>query len=209
MTASRRASASRCFAIGRDCNLSRLLSEAPIDRRLFFAIYPGDGATGFLHALALALSAIGSGWVLLVLLPLGLHARFRALAATLAALAGGTSVVVALLKHTIGRVRPCTALPGVHALCAAPTDPSFPSGHACGGFAVVTFVLLAVPAPRGAPGALVRVALVLVAAGIAWSRVYLGVHFPFDGVAGGAFGGSSGALAARFYRSRVPSASPD
>ena len=79
------------------------------------------------------------------------------------------------LKAPIPRERP-----RVHALVPRPHDHAFPSGHAATSFACAT--ILAAAAPR------LRVPLFVLAALIAWSRVYVGVHYPLDVVAGAALG---------------------
>jgi undecaprenyl-diphosphatase len=97
------------------------------------------------------------------------------------------SIVDGVLKNAIGRERPPLADPRVHALIPLPHDPSMPSGHAMMAFAGAT--LLALVAPR------VGWVFFALAAGIAISRVYLGVHFPSDVVVGAAIGTLIGALA--------------
>ena len=100
------------------------------------------------------------------------------------------------LKHTLGRDRPVHALAGVDPLVATPDSPSLPSGHAAAAFAAG--VLLAAICPR------LRAAALVVAAVVALSRVYLGVHFPADIVLGAALGTAIGLAAAALLAERLP-----
>ena len=84
------------------------------------------------------------------------------------------------LKQATDRPRPSAAYAEPKPLVHAPHDPSFPSGHAASSFACAT--ILAVAAPRFAW------AFYLLAAGIACSRVYVGVHYPLDVLAGAVLG---------------------
>ena len=84
-----------------------------------------------------------------------------------------------LLKAAVDRSRPPQAI-GFDALVGVPSSPSFPSGHAMSAFAVAGAI--AVLAPR------LRVPVLALAAAIAFSRVYLGVHFWIDVLAGAALG---------------------
>jgi undecaprenyl-diphosphatase len=181
--------------------------STPFDAQLFFDVYAAR--QGSLAEAARMLSAIGSGWSMLGLLPLYAVASWRRLALWLTGTLLASATLVFLLKALVGRPRPCVALPGVQALCAMPTDPSFPSGHACGSFTVAAFFVVAmyaVPAQRRALRALIAVSLVLLASAIAWSRVYLGVHFPGDVVAGALLGAMVGGVAAlRMSRLSIPS----
>ena len=110
--------------------------------------------------------------------------RTRDHAVWLLALLVAVAITVFSIKFLVGRSRPCTSLSEVHALVFhAPTDPSFPSGHAAGAFAVAAFVTFEL-----AVHPLAKVALFVVAAGIGLSRIVLGVHFPSDVLAGALLG---------------------
>ncbi|MBD0349317.1 MAG: phosphatase PAP2 family protein [Thermoleophilia bacterium] len=105
-----------------------------------------------------------------------------ALAVTACALAADGVAVG--LKHTFDRERPAHNLAGFDPLGATPDSPSLPSGHAASAFAAA--VLLAVLYPR------LRAPALAVAALVALSRIYLGVHFPADVALGAAVGTAVG-----------------
>lgn len=84
------------------------------------------------------------------------------------------------LKDLFDRVRPPLADHAIGALVAVPADPSFPSGHAASAFAAAGVV--AALHPR------LRAAALGLAALVAVSRVYLGVHYPSDVLAGAVLG---------------------
>ncbi len=114
-----------------------------------------------------------------VLLSLLLIALKQARAATFSILTLlGTALANGALKATFERIRPEILLEPLHSF-------SFPSGHSSAAFAF--FLTLGVLAGRGQPPRL-RLAWVLLAGlpatAIALSRVYLGVHWPTDVIAG-------------------------
>lgn len=86
-----------------------------------------------------------------------------------------------LLKHLIARSRPYDCIRGLIPLITPPTDYSFPSGHTAASFAVGVLLFRKLPKRYGIP------ALVL-AALIGFSRLYLGVHYPSDVLAGALLG---------------------
>ena len=146
-----------------------------------------------------ALSAIGTDGAVWLVLGLGLALLLRR--PQLFLLLASADLVGQLssygLKEAVGRRRP-----HLDPLVGVPHSPSFPSGHAASSFACAA--VLAWAEPRLAMPALV------LAAAIAYSRVYLGVHYPLD-VIGGAVLGLAVATALRLLlaaRPRSPRAQP-
>ncbi|HZB23111.1 MAG TPA: phosphatase PAP2 family protein [Gaiellaceae bacterium] len=90
------------------------------------------------------------------------------------------SLVNAVLKYAVGRQRPPSIVLDPEPLMEVPTTSSFPSGHAMSSFACA-FVLARL-APRLAIPSFVLAAL------IAISRVYVGVHYPLDILVGAVLG---------------------
>jgi undecaprenyl-diphosphatase len=84
------------------------------------------------------------------------------------------------LRDWIDRRRPPLVYPEPKPLVQVPHSGSFPSGHATAAFACAT--VIAWCAPRFAFPAFV------LAGAIAWSRVYVGVHWPLDVLGGAALG---------------------
>lgn len=118
-------------------------------------------------------------WVALVVLG-GRRGRVAAVTALVAVLLAD-QLCNRGLKVWFPRERPCFALPGVRLLHPGqPRSSSFPSSHAMNTFAVAATLFEAGPV-LGWIG-------VVVAALVSWSRVYVGVHYPSDIVAGAAFG---------------------
>ncbi|MGN0777527.1 MAG: phosphatase PAP2 family protein [Aristaeellaceae bacterium] len=91
------------------------------------------------------------------------------------------------LKDWIARPRPCHLDQSVELLVTAPASYSFPSTHTAWAFAAATSVLLYFRKPG--------VVLMVVAALIGLSRMYLFVHFPTDVLFGAVLGAALAALA--------------
>lgn len=97
------------------------------------------------------------------------------------ALALASATVNTLGKWSVGRDRPLLEhVPAIRRLKHQPTSTSFPSGHAASAVAFTTGMALESPGWG--------VALAPVAAAVAFSRVYTGVHYPSDVLAGAALG---------------------
>lgn len=147
------------------------------------------GGPPWLREAARDVTALGSGTVLtcvvVAVAGLLLVQRHRLTAWSLIAAAWSGSLAVSLLKAQVGRPRP-----PIVEHWAAVADASFPSGHAASSAVVyLTLAALAsqVTTGRGVRGYLIAAAVLLVGA-IGISRVYLGVHWPSDVLAGWSFG---------------------
>lgn len=97
-----------------------------------------------------------------------------------------------LLKHLIARPRPFMHYPDLALLIPPPSTYSFPSGHSAASFAAAV-VLFRCRRSFGIP------ALVL-AALIAFSRLFLFVHYPTDVLAGILLGTAVGLLTCYLFR---------
>lgn len=91
-----------------------------------------------------------------------------------------TSLLNALFKYAVQRDRPPTVILDPKPLMEVPTTSSFPSGHTSTSFACA--YVISTLAPR------LTIPVFVLAALIGFSRVYVGVHYPLDVVAGAIFG---------------------
>ncbi len=111
-----------------------------------------------------------------------------------AALALSDATASQILKPAFGRLRPCRALEDARVLVRCGGRNGFPSNHATNAGAVTAVLGTLYPATLFVVPAL--------AAGVAYSRVYVGVHYPGDVLAGLVFGLGVGAALAHFARRR-------
>ncbi|MFC4304924.1 phosphatase PAP2 family protein [Cohnella boryungensis] len=95
-------------------------------------------------------------------------------------------IPVAIAKRSAPRLRPYQVFPQTNTNRRPLKDPSFPSGHTTAAFAMLTPWMMA--EPRLIP------VLLPVGIGVALSRIYFGLHFPSDTVAGALLGTSTALL---------------
>ena len=98
-----------------------------------------------------------------------------------------------LIKRMVARTRPYEVVEGLTRLIKAQRDYSFPSGHTGSSFACACILYRMTPRKYG-------IAALVLAALIGFSRLYLGVHYPSDVIAGMLFG--TGVSAAVYYAMR-------
>jgi undecaprenyl-diphosphatase len=188
---------------GRSTIAAALRELANVDRAVYEAI--ADTPTTTLDEPLRRLSGLADNSVLWLTIAGGIFVvggkRGRRAAITGLAAIGLNSVVVNLpMKFASRRRRPDRETAGVPEArwVTMPTSTSFPSGHSASAFAFAGAVASELP--------VLAVPLRALAAGVAYSRVHTGVHYPGDVIAGSLVGATIGevtALTARaVYRRR-------
>lgn len=158
-----------------------------VDWRLFRWVNSVQDATTWAHRPVRIYTQAGVGLFAVLLLLGWWMARRQDAAAMATALWAGAAALLALglnqiVGHAVGRARPYTTHAAVHLLVSRTSDFSFPSDHAAvAGAVAVGLVML--DRRLGIVG-------VVAALAMAFSRVYVGAHYPGDVLAGLVVGGS-------------------
>ena len=137
-----------------------------------------------------SLGNVGMIWILLAVVLLVLPKTRKSGCIVMAALVLDMILCNGVLKHVFARVRPCEVNTTIQLLVPRPSDYSFPSGHTAASFAAVAALFFAGQKKLWKP------ALVL-AVLIAFSRLYLYVHYPTDILGGIVVGVLCGYIGAR------------
>lgn len=140
----------------------------------------------FLFPVITAFGNSGIGWILLTLVLLLLPKYRKAGLASAIALLLMLVTNNIILKPAIARIRPYDIVQGIELLISTPSDFSFPSGHTAASFASATAIFLFHKK--------IGIAALIPAVLIAFSRLYLYVHFPTD-ILGGILVGISCGIA--------------
>ena len=139
---------------------------------------------GWLTEVMRFLTSLGNGgviWIVLAAILLCIK-RYRKTGTAMAvALLLGYLVTNLILKNLVIRTRPYDAIAGLQALIGPLRDSSFPSGHTTSSIAAGFVMLKGTPRYIGVPAFVLAVLIAL-------SRLYLGVHYPTDVLAGALIG---------------------
>lgn len=95
-----------------------------------------------------------------------------------------SDVSAGAIKHAVQRIRPCQVIAEAHLLAGCTRSFAMPSNHASNMFALATVTAILLPRWRWA--------VLILAGGVAFSRVYLGVHYPADVLIGALLGAALG-----------------
>lgn len=137
------------------------------------------------------ITKLGDGgiiWILLAMILLFIPKTRKSGAVLAAALCVDVVLCNGILKNLFGRIRLCDVNTSIQLLIARPDDFSFPSGHTGASFAAVAALYSAGEKKLWKPA----LALAIL---IAFSRLYLYVHYPTDvlgGIVVGIFAGYAG-----------------
>ena len=123
---------------------------------------------------------LGNGgwfWILCAVVLLAVPKTRKTGYAAALSLIFGAIVTNLLLKNIVARPRPFAEIEALIPMITKAKDFSFPSGHTTASFAVALVMLRMLPKKFGIPA-------VVLAALVAFSRLYLGVHYPTDVLTG-------------------------
>jgi undecaprenyl-diphosphatase len=122
-----------------------------------------------------AITHLGDGgvfWIIMTLLMLCFRKTRRAGAACAVSMVIGLVLTNLILKNWVARVRPYEVIDGLTILIKTPHDWSFPSGHTIACFEGA-IVLMLHDKRLGIPALVIAIL-------VAFSRLYLYVHYPTD-----------------------------
>lgn len=140
--------------------------------------------TPFLNTLMTGITTLGDHgtiWIILTILLLIPKKTRKAGLVSAMALIGSLLFNNLLLKNLVQRPRPYVTFTDLQILIPRPSEFSFPSGHTSSSFAAAAAIYACLSKKYGIPA-------MILAALIGFSRLYVGVHYPTDVLAGAVIG---------------------
>ncbi|EKS4343545.1 phosphatase PAP2 family protein [Clostridium sporogenes] len=154
-------------------------------------------ANDFLDKIMIFITSIGNLgliWIAISLLLL-ISKKYRKVGMLcIASLVLSSLIGEVVLKNLVQRGRPFTAIEGINLLVKAPKSFSFPSGHTVSSFAVAIVI--------GKKIKKFKLPIYILAFSIAFSRLYLYVHYPSDVLVGALIGIISANIILYIYNKR-------
>ncbi|HEY9071826.1 MAG TPA: phosphatase PAP2 family protein [Candidatus Ozemobacteraceae bacterium] len=150
--------------------------------RFLFHLFNGIWTCGAFDV-AMPLITDAKLWVPLLLaawlwLLLGASGKWRATALLLlVAIGASDQLSSAVVKKAVGRKRPCCMEADARLLVPCKGSRSFPSSHAANTAAAAAVIWLETGTAAG-------IVLTLLSLAVGYSRIYIGVHYPFDVLTG-------------------------
>lgn len=129
------------------------------------------------------ISTLGNGgaiWIAIALLLISIKKYRRIGILTLLSLGVTALLGEGIIKNLVQRPRPFTVIPSISLLINAPISYSFPSGHTASSFAAALILSRYFKS--------LRIYIWIMACAMAFSRMYLYVHYPIDILGGIALG---------------------
>lgn len=137
--------------------------------------------TEWLDPIAVLYTSLGNGgWIFIAvsIAFLFFYKTRKAGVSSLIAMLLGLIVTNLTVKPLVARLRPWIVMENFAALITSSDPNSFPSGHTCAAFAFAAALCAVLPQKWAKAAALIAAAL------MGFSRLYVGVHFPSDVLAG-------------------------
>lgn len=141
--------------------------------------------TPVLNTFMAAYTSLGNAGILFIVISVLLLMFRKTRRSGMTALAGmglGLLITNLTVKPLIARPRPWVVMKGFETLVRSSDMNSFPSGHTCAAFAFAAALCCALPWKWG------KAAAIAAACIMGFSRLYVGVHFPTDVLAGALIG---------------------